>query len=200
MPLASIGAFLLWFGWFGFNGGSVLAASPGAIAYVITTTALGAAAGGLGAMAVSWGILKKPDLSMSLNGILAGLVGITAGADQLSLLGASIAGAVSGGLVVVAVLFFDKLKIDDPVGAISVHGVCGIWGTLAVGLPFLTLPDVETSIVTQLIGAVSIGGFAFIFSFAVFSIIKAVMGVRVDADEEAEGLDVAEHGAPAYTQ
>jgi len=200
MPLASIGAFLLWFGWFGFNGGSVLSASPGNIAYVIVTTSLGAAAGGLGAMAVSWGVLKKPDLSMSLNGILAGLVGITAGADQLSLLGAVIAGGFSGGLVVMAVLFFDKMKIDDPVGAISVHGVCGVWGTLAVGLPFLTLPGVETSFFTQLIGTLAIGSFAFAFSFAVFSAIKIIMGVRVDEDEEAEGLDVAEHGAPAYTQ
>ena len=200
MPLASIGAFLLWFGWFGFNGGSVLAATPNAISYVITTTALGAAAGGLGAMAISWGILKKPDLSMSLNGILAGLVAVTAGADQLSLLGSAVAGFIGGSLVVVSVLFFDKIKIDDPVGAISVHGVCGIWGTLVIGLPFLTLEGVETSLGTQLIGTIAIGGFAFIFSFAVFSAIKAIMGVRVDAEEEAEGLDVAEHGAPAYTQ
>jgi len=119
MPLASIGAFLLWFGWFGFNGGSVLSANPGAISYVIVTTSLGAACGGLACMATSWVILKKPDLSMSLNGILAGLVGVTAGADQLSILGSSIAGAVAGILVVLAVLFFDKIKIDDPVGASS---------------------------------------------------------------------------------
>jgi Amt family ammonium transporter len=200
MPLASIGAFLLWFGWFGFNGGSVLAATPNAISYVIVTTALGAAAGGLGALTVSWSVLKKPDLSMSLNGILAGLVAVTAGADQLSLLGSVIAGFIGGGLVVVAVLFFDKIKIDDPVGAISVHGVCGIWGTLVIGFPFLTLDGVETSFITQLIGTLSIGGFAFLFSFIVFSIIKATLGVRVDAEEEAEGLDVAEHGAPAYSE
>lgn len=200
MPLASIGAFLLWFGWFGFNGGSVLAATPNAISYVIVTTAFGAAAGGLGALTISWSVLKKPDLSMSLNGILAGLVAVTAGADQLSLLGSVIAGFIGGGLVVFSVLFFDKIKIDDPVGAISVHGVCGIWGTLVIGLPFLTLEGVETSFITQLIGTLSIGGFAFIFSFVVFSIIKATMGVRVDAEEEAEGLDVAEHGAPAYTK
>ena len=200
MPLANIGALLLWFGWFGFNGGSVLSASPGAIAYVIVTTSLGAAMGGLTSIATSWFVLKKPDLSMALNGILAGLVGITAGADQLSLLGASIAGGVAGILVVFSVLFFDKLKIDDPVGAISVHGICGVWGTLAVGLGFLTLPDVETSIGTQLIGTLAIGGFAFVFSFIVFGAIKAIMGVRVDAEEEAEGLDVAEHGAPAYAE
>lgn len=199
MPLATIGAFLLWFGWFGFNGGSVLAATPGAISYVIVTTSLGAAAGGLGAMVISWVVLKKPDLSMSLNGILAGLVGVTAGADQLSILGSGVAGGVAGVLVVLSVLFFDKLKIDDPVGAISVHGVCGIWGTLAVGLPFLTLPDAGAPIGIQLLGTVSIGAFAFIFSFVVFSILKMVLGVRVDEQEEAEGLDVAEHGSPAYT-
>ncbi|MEP4076416.1 ammonium transporter [Haloferula sp.] len=199
MPLASIGAFLLWFGWFGFNGGSVLSADPGSIAYVITTTALGAAAGGLGAMLISWVVLKKPDLSMSLNGILAGLVGITAGADQLSLLGAVIAGGVGGILVVFSVLFLDKVKIDDPVGAISVHGTCGIWGTLAVGLPFLTLPDAGAPLGIQLLGTISIGLFAFVFSFVVFFILKMVMGVRVDEQEEAEGLDVAEHGSPAYT-
>ncbi len=198
MPLATVGAFLLWFGWFGFNGGSVLSANPGAISYVIVTTSLGAACGGLACMFVSWAILKKPDLSMSLNGILAGLVGVTAGADQLSLLGSSIAGAVAGALVVLSVLFFDKIKVDDPVGAISVHGVCGIWGTICIGLPFLTLDGVETSFGTQLIGTLSIGAFAFVFSFAVFSLIKLVMGVRVDEAEESEGLDVAEHGAPAY--
>ena len=200
MPLATIGAFLLWFGWFGFNGGSVLSADPGSISYVIMTTAFGAAAGGLACMFFSWAVLKKPDLSMSLNGILAGLVGVTAGADQLSMLGAVIAGAVAGVLVVVSVLFLDKIKIDDPVGAISVHGTCGIWGTLAVGLPFLTKADVETSFFTQLIGTVSIGAFAFIFSYVVFMIIKVAMGVRVNEAEEAEGLDVAEHGVPAYNE
>lgn len=200
MPLATIGAFLLWFGWFGFNGGSVLSASPGNISYVIVTTSLGAATGGLGAMLVSWIILKKPDLSMSLNGILAGLVAITAGADQLSIIGSVIAGLIGGILVVLAVLFFDRIKIDDPVGAISVHGVCGIWGTLAVGIPLLTVPGTETSIVTQLIGTLAIGGFAFVFSFAVFFLLKRTLGIRVNAEEEAEGLDVAEHGSPAYAQ
>jgi len=198
MPLATIGAFLLWFGWFGFNGGSVLSANPGAIGYVIVTTSLGAACGGLACMLVSWAILKKPDLSMSLNGILAGLVGVTAGADVLSISGASIAGAVAGGLVVLAVLFFDKIKIDDPVGAVSVHGICGIWGTLAVGLPFLTQEGTEASFGVQLMGTLAIGTFAFVFSFALFYILKLTMGVRVDEVEEAEGLDVAEHGAPAY--
>lgn len=198
MPLATIGAFLLWFGWFGFNGGSVLSADPSSISYVIVTTALGAAVGGMACMFFSWITLKKPDLSMSLNGILAGLVGVTAGADQLTLIGAAIAGGVAGVLVVLSVLFLDKIKIDDPVGAISVHGTCGIWGTVCIGLPFLTKEGVETSFVTQVIGAISIGAFAFIFSIIVFSIIKLIMGVRVDEKEEHEGLDVAEHGSPAY--
>ncbi len=200
MPLATIGAFLLWFGWFGFNGGSVLSADPSSISYVIVTTALGASAGGIACLFFSWGVLKKPDLSMSLNGILAGLVGVTAGADQLTLIGSVIAGGIAGILVVVSVLFLDKVKIDDPVGAISVHGTCGIWGTICIGFPFLTKADVETSFITQLIGTAAIGAFAFIFSFVVFSIIKLVMGVRVDEQEEIEGLDVAEHGVPAYNE
>lgn len=198
MPLATIGAILLWFGWFGFNGGSVLSADPGAIAFVIVTTSLGAASGGIACIATSWAVLKKPDLSMALNGILAGLVGITAGADQFTILGSCIAGGFAGALVVFSVLFFDKLKIDDPVGAISVHGICGIWGTLAVGLPFLTMKDAGAPIGIQLLGTLAIGAFAFVFSFAVFSLIKITMGVRVSEEEEAEGLDVAEHGSPAY--
>ncbi|MFC4993665.1 ammonium transporter [Rubritalea tangerina] len=198
LPLANIGALLLWFGWFGFNCGSVLSADPESISYVAITTAFGAAAGGLVAILVSWVITKKPDLSMALNGILAGLVGITAGADQFTLWGAAVSGGIGGGLVVVAVMFFDKIKIDDPVGAISVHGVVGIWGTLAVGLPFLCKADAGAPFGIQLLGTLSIGAFAFIFSFIVFYILKLIMGVRVDEQEEHEGLDVAEHGVPAY--
>lgn len=198
MPLAAIGAFLLWFGWFGFNGGSVLSADPLGISFVIVTTALGAASGGIISMLTSWIVLKKPDLSMALNGLLAGLVGITAGADQFTLIGACIAGGIGGALVVFSVIFFDKIKIDDPVGAISVHGIVGIWGTLAVGLGFLTIESNEATFVTQLIGTLSIGVFAFAFTFIVFGAIKAIMGIRVSEEEEAEGLDVAEHGAPAY--
>ena len=198
MPLAAIGAILLWFGWFGFNGGSVLSADPGLIGYVIVTTALAAAAGGLTTIAVAWFVTKKPDLSMALNGILAGLVGITAGADQMTILGAVIAGGVGGAIVVFAILGLDNLKIDDPVGAISVHGVVGIWGTLAVGLPFLTQEGAEHSFMTQLIGTLSISAFAFVFSLIVFGILKATIGVRVEEEEEVQGLDVAEHGVPAY--
>ena len=133
MPLASIGVFLLWFGWYGFNGGSVLSADPGPVSFVFVTTTLSAAAGVMGAMTLSWSLSKKPDLSMVLNGSLAGLVGITAGADVISPMNAVVVGYVAGLLVVSSVIFFDRLKIDDPVGAISVHLTCGIWGTLAVG-------------------------------------------------------------------
>ena len=198
MPLAAIGAILLWFGWFGFNGGSVLSADPGLIGYVIVTTALAAAAGGITTIFVAWFVTKKPDLSMALNGILAGLVGITAGADQMTFLGAILAGGIGGVIVVFAILGLDNLKIDDPVGAISVHGIVGIWGTIAVGIPFLTLPEAGAPIVTQLIGTLSISAFAFVFSLIVFGILKATIGVRVDEEEEAQGLDIAEHGVPAY--
>ncbi len=203
LPLASIGAFLLWFGWFGFNCGSVLSADSANISYVAVTTALGAAAGGIGSMLISWILLKKPDLSMSLNGILAGLVSVTAGADKLGLGGAVIAGLIGGILVVFSVILLDKIKIDDPVGAISVHGTVGIWGTLAVGLPFLCRVNdkkesVAADFMTQLLGTFSIALFAFTFSFIVFFIIKLIMGVRVDEEEENEGLDIAEHGVAAY--
>lgn len=192
MPLATIGVFLLFLGWFGFNGGSVLSADPALVGLVFTTTALAAAAGALASIAVSWVFLKKPDLSMALNGILAGLVGITAGADSMGPAASIIVGAVAGAIVVFSIIFFDKIKIDDPVGAISVHGVCGIWGTLAVAF------FGGASFVSQLIGAVAVSLAAFIFSIVVFGILKATIGVRVSPEEEAEGLDIGEHGAEAY--
>ena len=132
LPLAAIGVFLLFLGWFGFNGGSVLSANPGPLGLVFTTTALAGVAGCLAAMTTSWLLLKKPDLSMALNGILAGLVGITAGADAMGPWSAALVGAIAGVIVVFSIIYFDSIKIDDPVGVISVHGVCGIWGTLAV--------------------------------------------------------------------
>ncbi|MEX1049398.1 MAG: ammonium transporter [Akkermansiaceae bacterium] len=193
MPLAAIGVFLLFFGWFGFNGGSVLSAAPGPLGLVFTTTALAAAAGGVSSMLFSWIILKKPDLSMALNGLLAGLVSITAAADSVSAMSSIVMGAIGGVIVVGSILFFDKIKVDDPVGAISVHGVCGIWGTLAVAIF-----GEGFSMMSQIIGVLAIYSFAFVFSFVVFFIIKLVMGIRVDAQEESEGLDVAEHGVPAY--
>jgi Amt family ammonium transporter len=196
MPLATIGVFLLWLGWFGFNGGSVLSANPAATSLTLVTTCLAACAGAMGSMVTSWVLLKKPDLSMVLNGILAGLVGITAGADQMAM-GSSIAiGLIAGVLVVLSVLFFDKIQIDDPVGAISVHLVCGIWGTLAVGL-FGNLAGTK-QLVSQLIGIGAIGVFTFIFAFVLFYAIKLVMGLRVSQEEEVGGLDIGEHGSHAY--
>lgn len=192
MPLAAIGVFLLFFGWFGFNGGSVLSANPGPLGLVFTTTALAAAAGAVASILVSVIVLKKPDLSMALNGVLAGLVSITAGADAVSPWAAVIMGAIGGVIVVFSILFFDKIKIDDPVGAISVHGTVGIWGTLAVAI------FGGASFMSQLIGVIGVYLFAFIFSFVVFFVIKLIMGVRVSEEEEAEGLDLAEHGSPAY--
>lgn len=193
MPLAAVGVFLLFFGWFGFNGGSVLSANPGPLGLVFTTTALAAAAGGVASIFTSMAVLKKPDLSMALNGLLAGLVSITAGADSVEPWEAVAMGAVGGVIVVFSILMFDKIKIDDPVGAISVHGVVGIWGTLAVAI------FGGASFMSQVIGVVAVYGFAFVFSFVLFIALKATMGVRVSEEEEAEGLDVAEHGAPAYT-
>ncbi|MGD9651217.1 MAG: ammonium transporter [Candidatus Dadabacteria bacterium] len=196
MPLATIGVLLLWFGWFGFNGGSVLSADPGPISLVIVTTSLAAAAGIVGAMIVSWIVSKKPDLSMALNGCLAGLVGITAGADVTTPLTAVIIGAVAGCLVVAAVIIIDSvLKVDDPVGAVSVHLVCGIWGTLAVGI-FSTNP--EHSFMVQLIGVVAYAVFTVICSLIIFLVIKMIMGLRVSAEEEMDGLDLGEHGMMAY--
>ena len=192
MPLATIGVFLLFLGWFGFNGGSVLSANPAGIGLVFTTTALAASAGAVASIIVSWLFLKKPDLSMALNGILAGLVGITAGADAMGPGAAIIVGAIAGVIVVFSIIFFDKIKIDDPVGAISVHGVCGIWGTLAVGI-FGT-----AVFMTQLIGTLAVSIAAFAFSLIVFGILKVLIGVRVSPEEEAKGLDLSEHGQEAY--
>ncbi len=196
MPLATIGVFLLWLGWFGFNGGSVLSANPGAVSLVLVTTSIAASAGAIGAMIVSWGIFKKPDLSMVLNGILAGLVGITAGADQMDALSATWIGLIAGALVVLSVLFFDKIKVDDPVGAISVHLTCGIWGTLAVGI--FGAKAGMTQFIEQLIGVAACGAAAFVFSLILFLIVKLIFGLRVSTEEETSGLDLGEHGNEAY--
>ncbi|OGX09999.1 MAG: ammonium transporter, partial [Omnitrophica WOR_2 bacterium GWA2_37_7] len=196
LPLAAIGVFLLWFGWFGFNGGSVLSADPGAVSLVFVTTSLAAAAGIITSMVTSEIIQKKPDLSMVLNGALAGLVGITAGADTVSVLSAIIIGGIAGFLVVVAVIIFDsKLKLDDPVGALSVHLVCGVWGTLAVGI-FSINP--EHSFITQLIGVMAYAAICFPAAFLIFSIIKITMGIRVTEEQENRGLDICEHGMESY--
>jgi Amt family ammonium transporter len=193
MPLAAIGVFLLWLGWFGFNGGSVLSADPQAVSYVFVTTTLAAAAGIVIAMIVSWIIQKKPDLSMVLNGCLAGLVGITAGADVVSVSSAIVIGGISGGIVVLSVLTIDKLHLDDPVGALSVHLVCGIWGTLAVGI----FSD-SFGFLTQLAGAAATAVICFTAAYGLFALIKATMGIRVGEEEELRGLDIGEHSMEAY--
>jgi Amt family ammonium transporter len=196
MPAALIGTFLLWLCWFGFNGGSVLSADPGLVSLVLVTTCLAASAGGLGAAITVVLVTKKNDLSMVLNGILAGLVGITAGADLMSPAEAVIIGFIAGILVVFSVFFFDKVKLDDPVGAVSVHLVCGIWGTLAVGI--FGAKAGGGQFLSQLIGVSAYGAAAFGFAFALFFILKLTIGIRVSAEEETEGLDAYEHGMNAY--
>jgi len=198
MPLVAIGVFLLWFGWFGFNGGSELSANPLGVSYVLVTTAMAACGGGIGCAAVSWIMSGKPDLSMTLNGILAGLVGVTAGPDVPSWVGAFvITGLVPGALVYFSVLFFDKIRIDDPVGAISVHGICGIYGTIAVAFSGAFEGNFGNFGV-QLLGALAGFGVAFVCAAVIFGILKGVMGIRVSEEEEIEGLDLGEHDMSAY--
>lgn len=196
IPLATLGVFLLWFGWFGFNGGSVLSADPGLVSKVFVTTSMAAAAGAIGALIVSYAMFKTYDITMVLNGILAGLVGITAGADQMGVNSSIIIGLIGGGLIVLAVVFFDKIKVDDPVGAISVHLVGGIWGTLAVGI-FGDLASVS-QFFSQLIGVAAVGVFCVIFAGMLFFVMKKTVGIRVDEAEETEGLDINEHRMRAY--
>ncbi len=193
MPLLTIGAFLLWLGWFGFNGGSVLSADPGAVSYVLVTTCLAAAAGIIGSMTASWIIQKQPDLTMVLNGCLAGLVGITAGADVVSVKAAIIIGLVCGAIAVVSVMAFDRAKLDDPVGATTVHLVCGILGTLFVGIF-----SAEFSFVTQLLGVLAYGAVCFPAALLIFFALKKTVGIRVSKEEELKGLDLGEHGQEAY--
>ncbi len=197
MPLATIGVFLLWFGWFGFNGGSVLSADPMAVSLVFVTTALAAAAGAVGAYLVSGFMFKTHDLSMVLNGILGGLVGITAGADLMSPLTAIAIGFIAGSIIPLSVVFFDKIKIDDPVGATSVHLVCGIWGTLAVGI-FGSKAGL-TQLWVQFYGLLAVGAFTFAAAFAFMYLLKVTIGVRISEKEEVVGLDVEEHEMHAYT-
>jgi ammonium transporter, Amt family len=196
MPLAAIGVFLLWLGWFGFNGGSVLSADPGLVSLVLVTTSLAASAGAIGAMFTAWKLLKNPDITMVLNGILAGLVGITAGADLMGPTSSIIVGFISGILVVLSVLFFDKIKMDDPVGALSVHLVCGIFGTLAVGI-WGSNAGLD-QLWAQFLGVISVGGFVVLFTGILWFILKKTMGLRVSEEEEIGGLDVGEHSMEAY--
>ncbi|OQY39876.1 MAG: ammonium transporter [Spirochaetaceae bacterium 4572_7] len=208
LPLAALGVFILWFGWFGFNAGSTLSGTDLSMAHIAVTTTLSASAGAIAAMITIWSIMGKPDVSMSLNGALAGLVGITAGTWAVSPGDAIIIGLIAGIIVVLSVNFFDqKLHIDDPVGAISVHGVCGAFGTLAVGL-FANRP--EDNIVglfhgggwkllgVQALGVVTAFLWVTITAGLLFLIIKKTMGLRVTEDEERKGLDVEEHGSESY--
>jgi len=197
MPLAAVGVFLLWFGWFGFNGGSVLSADPGLVSLVFVTTSIAAAAGCIGAIISSKLVYGSLDLGMALNGILGGLVGITASADGVSIIESFIIGFIAGAIIPIAVGFFDKIKIDDPVGATSVHLVCGIWGTIAVAL-FGDYGDEVGSLSIQLLGILAIGLFTFAFAFLVFYILKITVGIRVEKQEEMIGLDIGEHKASAY--
>ncbi|MBA9075453.1 ammonium transporter [Rufibacter quisquiliarum] len=196
IPLATIGVFILWLGWFGFNGGSVLSAAPGAVSRVLVMTSLAAAAGAVGGCFMSYIMFKTGDLTMVLNGILAGLVGITAGADQMGVVDSVLIGLISGAIVVLGVVMFDKLRLDDPVGALSVHLLCGVWGTLAVGI-FGKLAG-PAQLLSQLVGVGAVGGFSFVFALAVWFVLKVTMGIRVSEQEEVEGLDIHEHKMHAY--
>jgi len=196
IPLATTGVLILWLGWFGFNGGSVLSADPELTSLTLVTTSLAAAAGGVGAFLASTLAYKNYDLTMFLNGILGGLVGITAGADQMSPTDAILIGFIAGGLIVAAVSLIDKLKLDDPVGAIAVHLVCGIWGTLAVGI-FGKMAG-GSQFLNQLIGVAAYAVFCIVTSFIILFTLKKTIGIRVSEKEELQGLDRHEHGMKAY--
>jgi Amt family ammonium transporter len=197
IPLATAGVLILWLGWFGFNGGSVLSADPELTSLTLVTTSIAAAAGGVFAAIISTIVFKNLDLTMFLNGILGGLVGITAGADQMSPTDAVLIGAIAGMLIVAAVSFFDRLKLDDPVGAIAVHLVCGIWGTLAVGL-FGALASAD-QFLSQLTGVAAYAIACIVVSFLILGTLKVTLGIRVSEKEELEGLDIHEHGMSAYS-
>jgi Amt family ammonium transporter len=215
IPMAALGVFILWFGWFGFNAGSTTAGTNLSIATIAVTTNLSAAAGAITAMLFSWARFGKPDPSMSLNGALAGLVAITAPCAVVSPTSAVIIGAIAGVLVVLSVTFFDKvLKIDDPVGAVSVHGVCGAFGTLAVGLfaqaryagaagvgPVngLFFGGGWSLLGIQLLGVVSVFAWVSVTCLILFSLIKLTVGLRVSPEEELRGLDIGEHGIESYS-
>ncbi len=212
MSIATLGCLILWIGWFGFNPGSQLAADL-AVPFIAVTTNLAAAAGGVAALITSWIVSGKPDLSMIINGILAGLVGITAGCYVVGYLGAVIIGIVAGILVVFSVYFFDSIQIDDPVGAISVHLVNGMWGTLAVGLfanpnnyaqggegiTGLFFGGGLTQLLAQIMGILTIGLWTVVLSTIFWMVLKSTMGLRVTEEEELMGLDIGEHGMEAYS-
>ncbi len=197
IPLAALGVFILWFGWFGFNAGSTTAGGPG-IAVIVANTFLAAGAGALGAMAVTWMRDGVPNVGMTLNGVLGGLVGITAGCDAVLPLGALAIGLIAGGIVVAASLALSRV-IDDPVGAVAVHGACGVWGTLAVALFAADGPSLG-QLGIQVVGVGAAFAWTFPVSFGLFKALDATMGLRISDEGETAGLDVHEHGAVAYPE
>jgi Amt family ammonium transporter len=211
MTSATLGCLILWLGWFGFNPGSTMAADPTAISHILNSTNLAGAMGLVTATATAWLVLGKPDLGMTINGCLAGLVAITAPCAFVSLNSSLIIGGVAGVIVVFAVLFFDKVRLDDPVGALAVHFANGVWGTVSVGL---FAQDKITGVATgnglfngggfkllgvQILGSAAVVVFTFVVSLIFWGVIKAVMGMRVSQEEEINGLDLGEHGMEAYS-
>lgn len=196
IPLATAGVLVLWLGWFGFNGGSVLSGDPELTSLVLVTTSLAAAAGGIGALILSTLLYKNLDLTMFLNGILGGLVGITAGADLMSPNEAVIIGLLAGFIIVLGVALIDRIRLDDPVGAVTVHLICGIWGTLAVGI-FGSKAGGE-QFLYQLAGVGAAATFCSLTAFIIFYSLKKTVGIRVSKEEEVDGLDIHEHGMDAY--
>ncbi|MGB3200167.1 MAG: ammonium transporter [Nodosilinea sp.] len=218
LSISALGCLILWLGWFGFNPGSTMAADPFAISHIVVTTNIAAALGGLAATVTSWVYLTKPDLSMIINGVLAGLVAVTASCAYITLGSAALIGLVAGVIVVFSVTLLDGLKIDDPVGAISVHLVCGMWGTLALGL-FSVAPEVYPwydqgsgplaglfmgggiqQVLVQLLGIVAVGAFTVVFSLVCWLVLRATVGIRVSEAEEIQGLDLGEHAMEAYPE
>lgn len=214
LAISTLGCLILWLGWFGFNPGSTMSADPEAISHIILTTNMAAATGGLGATLTSWIYLGKPDLTMIINGVLAGLVGITASCAFVAIGSAAVIGLIAGIIVVFSVTTIDQLKVDDPVGAISVHLICGIWGTLAVGL-FSVGPGIYSwysdgplsglflggglqQLFAQLVGAIAAFGFTAVTSLIVWLALKVTIGIRLSTIEEVRGLDITEHGMEAY--
>ena len=196
IPLSAAGVLILWLGWFGFNGGSVLSADPSLTSLTLVTTCLAAAAGGIGAAVLSRVLYNNLDLTMFMNGVLGGLVGITAGADQMLPTSAILIGLIAGCIVVLSVALLDKCKLDDPVGAIPVHLFCGIWGTLAVGI-FGEMAGFDQFMV-QLACVGITGAFCILLGTIITLFVRSVAGLRVDEKEEIQGLDIAEHGTRAY--
>lgn len=209
ITFAALGVFILWVGWYGFNPGSQLTYSgyqnAEATSYIALTTTLAAAAGAVAALVLAWVAFGKPDVTMALNGVLGGLVGITANCDQVTQPGALLIGAVAGCLVVLGIILLDKLRIDDPVGAFPVHGICGVWGGVATGLLGQNLPEVNDVALTrgeyiwvQCYSSAIICAWAFVTMFVLFAVLKMIGLLRVTAEEETTGLDISEHGMHAY--